>query len=290
MSEDFDKYHAYSNRKEEDSSTDDEIMDFLSKSKQSTVIPSTRKQDIWKEIDEVTKEHSSFNIRPFLAIAASLALIITVAYLLLSPAALVSPLELAQNTAIGEIENINLPDGSSVTLNAASTLTYIQHNQRQVTLNGEAFFEVKKGGKFTVLTAYGTVEVLGTSFNVYARDNRFEVICKTGKVKVTDTNNKTEVIIAPGEAVIQGVKSAIAIDKVDNWKNGEFYFENRSLDFVLDELSRQFNIEIIRPTNEERRFTGYFFNDSLEDALSSICLPLGLEFSIAKNSVMISEK
>ena len=72
---------------------------------------------------------------------------------------------------------IELPDGSKMTLNAQSNATYKPYLwmiNRQVKLNGEAFFEVQKGENFEVLSGLGSTEVLGTSFNIYSRENSYE--------------------------------------------------------------------------------------------------------------------
>ncbi|HJW29309.1 MAG TPA: FecR family protein, partial [Saprospiraceae bacterium] len=88
----------------------------------------------------------------------------------------------------GEQKEIQLPESSEVRLNAGSSVTYNGRNftkDREIHLKGEAFFKVQHGSKFTVLTEQGSVTVLGTSFNVIAWPDRFEVSCYTGKVKVT---------------------------------------------------------------------------------------------------------
>ena len=84
-------------------------------------------------------------------------------------------LEIVETVAQNQIE-FNLPDASNVTLNLASTITYDAANwndNRSLNLNGEAFFKVSKGQKFTVNTPSVTVEVLGTQFNVYQRNKFF---------------------------------------------------------------------------------------------------------------------
>ena len=95
-----------------------------------------------------------------------------------------------------------LPDGSIVRLDASSSITYKPKKwlkEREVKLSGVAFFEVKKGSKFVVFTDKGQVEVLGTSFNINARDEKFEVICKTGKVAVSNNGNSSKVTLNPGQ-------------------------------------------------------------------------------------------
>ena len=80
-----------------------------------------------------------------------------------------------------------MPDGSSVNLNAGSELEYTSFNwkkNRVLSLGGEAFFKVKKGKTFTVITKEGNVKVLGTQFKVKSREKLYEVTCFEGKVQV----------------------------------------------------------------------------------------------------------
>ena len=90
-------------------------------------------------------------------------------------------------TTIAENRVIDLPDDSSVTLNESSEISFSDDTwgeERRINLLGEAFFEVEKGKPFRVVTTQGMVEVLGTSFNVKARDSLFSVVCYEGLVRV----------------------------------------------------------------------------------------------------------
>jgi transmembrane sensor len=87
---------------------------------------------------------------------------------------------------IGSTKSVLLPDKSVVVLNSQSSIAYSKMfaMHRKIKLDGAAYFEVEKGKVFTVKTAYGEVEVLGTKFEVIARPDWFEVTCFEGKVKV----------------------------------------------------------------------------------------------------------
>ena len=96
------------------------------------------------------------------------------------------------STATAESLEITLPDDSAVQLNAGTTLSFNEdkwQDARAVSLDGEALFKVAKGSTFTVKTAAGTVQVLGTEFNVINREGLFEVTCYEGRVAV-DINGK----------------------------------------------------------------------------------------------------
>ncbi|MEM8906839.1 MAG: FecR family protein, partial [Bacteroidota bacterium] len=99
-------------------------------------------------------------------------------------------------------EQITLPDGSQVWLNAASKLQFDETNfaqNRILELEGEAFFRVQKGAQFTVKTSNGAIRVLGTSFNVYTRKNQLTVGCFTGKVGVSFDEFATTDVLEAGD-------------------------------------------------------------------------------------------
>jgi len=196
-------------------------------------------------------------------------------------------------TSNGEILLVELPDNSTVTLNASSQISYnpfLWHFNREISLSGEAFFDVKKGSEFKVWSGDKNVTVLGTSFNIRARDNSYQVSCFTGKVLVKNDINR-EVILAPGEKTIdmgdQLPKISFKASKTATWRTGDFYFESTSINDVIRELERQFDIEVIFNPEYDRIYTGYFNTQSMEEALELICAPMGYTYSINSNIVTI---
>lgn len=190
-----------------------------------------------------------------------------------------------------------LPDGSQVELNADSKISYSKSNfteSRILELKGEAFFQVKKGKPFVIETNLGIVKVLGTSLNVYSRDNEFYVSCLTGVVQVTVNNQK--VVILPGDKVVLDsgklVKySNIDISKMAGWRTFEFNFDNVSLISIFDKIERQFNVEIEAQSVENRFFTGYIVSKDLKEILETICLPMKLKYEIKdKKNIIIKPK
>lgn len=198
----------------------------------------------------------------------------------------------------GEKKEITLPEESTVTLNAGSVLGYksksFQEN-RIIHLDGEAFFNVKPGSTFSVKTDYGTITVLGTSFNIISWPGRFEVTCYTGKVKV-EAKKQNELIITPGERSIQDQQSLqlnktvfTASANTPEWMAGKFTFENQPLSIVVAELERQYNIKVnLNPELKSMNYTGLFESGDLEKALSLITWPLHLESKIEGKTVTIS--
>lgn len=196
-------------------------------------------------------------------------------------------------TANNEIKQITLPDQSKVTLNAASKLGFKKwgwKSSRKVNLAGEALFEVVKGNKFEISTLGKTIRILGTEFNVFSRVNFFEVKCISGQVGVSIPGND-EIILIKGKAVKVDNKDQVPVqydvqENTSSWINGDFYFDNARLEMVFEEISRQFNVYIVYQP-QKRRYTGYFNKMSLEGALKSVCLPMGLTYTALNDSVLI---
>lgn len=246
----------------------------------------------WEELQKkLTTEKPASNIRvlswkPLLSVAAAAALIVGLV--------LAWPNKELRSVACtdGKQQLISLPDASTALLNAGSQITFSDDwsDDRSLELQGQAFFEVVKGSKFRVATVSGVVEVLGTSFDVYSRDDNFRVSCRTGRVRVSA--GKQTVEIAPGfTAVLENKR--LLVGKFDlseaDWRNGEFIFRDTPLNEVFLELGRQFNIRIKAQSHEGRIYTGRFSNKNLQEALQLICLPMGLKYRIENDSSVVIE-
>lgn len=237
-------------------------------------------EDLWKQI-----EHKTSNSTKIItlnktwvkyAVAASVILLISTAFFMKFYTTTITSTKGEHYTAL-------LPDGSTVELNAETKISYQPYwwmFNRQLKLNGEAFFEVEKGQKFTVISEEGTTEVLGTSFNIYARNNEYKVYCTTGKVKVSSNKSDIQYEITPGElAVIDnisktGSKSEQNEANFISWKENKFNFEDVNLNSIFLEIERQFDVLIIvnNDLTSNKNFTGYFEKlDNVEDVLEMIC-------------------
>lgn len=199
------------------------------------------------------------------------------------------------STDVGNSKEIHLSDNSVVTLNSKSKVTYpnlFQFN-RTIQLEGEAYFDVQKGEKFTVETALGKVSVLGTEFNVTSFSNYFEVTCYEGKVSVETL--KQTVILTPGESVRLYDETfenwAETTDKKPEWISGESTFKNVPMKYVIAKFKNQYDVEIKFPKNiENSKFTGSFTHSNIETALKTICIPLNLNYSDSNSkTIQISE-
>jgi ferric-dicitrate binding protein FerR (iron transport regulator) len=249
-------------------------------------------EQAWAELELKIKNKKptvkviAFSWKPMVSVAAAAAVI--VGLIMLWP-------NEELNTIVckaGNHQVVTLPDASTAHVNAGSELTYSEdwEDERTVELKGQAFFEVIKGSKFQVVTPTGLVEVLGTSFDVFSRDTDFNVSCRTGRVRVTAGNQSVE--IAPGyNAVLENGRLMVGefnLSEAD-WRNGEFIFDDADVSDVLNELSRQFNVQLQLPELKGRTYTGRFSNKNLEEALQLVCLPMGLSYTQTNDGIVVIE-
>lgn len=178
-------------------------------------------------------------------------------------------------TTFGEQKNIILSDGSTVWLNASSTLSYNAENPRKLYLEGEGFFDVAKDKlhPFTVTTPdHITVKALGTSFNVksYADSPTTETKLLTGKVEVSSSKYfKNKLLMAPNDKVVFHKKNKEIVKSIMDynestisWKEGKIKFINKTFKEIALDLKAQFDIKIkfknVAIANS--KFTGSFEN------------------------------
>ncbi len=194
----------------------------------------------------------------------------------------------------GKTMAVRMDDGSQITLNARSKISYpsLFRYNRTLKLDGEAYFEVEKGRTFTVETDQGKVEVLGTKFDVIARKGFFEVTCFEGKVKVS--NGSRSVLLTQGSAVRFFGKlpeSWKESNPLPFWTGDESGFRGTPLEYVIISLENQYHCEISYPKQlAHAKFTGSFTHSDIDTALQSVCLPLNLKYAkTASGKIILSE-
>ncbi|HEV3326760.1 MAG TPA: FecR domain-containing protein [Puia sp.] len=169
-------------------------------------------------------------------------------------------------TGYGEIKNVLLPDSSVVVLNANSSMRipqqWTESGSRQVWLEGEAYFQVKKKPstvqKFVVHTRQVDVEVLGTKFNVNTRRQRAVVSLEEGKVRLSMNGivtsvleKKAALVMRPGQIaeVDEDLQTKVNEDKdVANrsgWTRHEFHFDNTSLGEIAHLIQDTYGYEMV---------------------------------------------
>ena len=195
-------------------------------------------------------------------------------------------------TQYAENKEVLLPDNSEVILNADSQLSYSEKKwdeERNIKLNGEAFFKVTKGKRFTVDTNAGTVAVLGTQFNVENRENLFEVTCYEGLVSVTYDGKETKLPAGTSFIVVNGqISESKEIEATEpSWMNAESTFKSIPLKYVLQEFERQHNIRVeTKGIDDQQLYTGSFSNTDSDLALKSISMPSQIKFKLEGKKVL----
>lgn len=242
--------------------------------------------EVWAELEKkisnpVTTEVVSLRHR-VLQFAAAAVLLLLVGFL-----GVISTYNKTIECFPGEHKLAQLPDGSTVELNAGSVLTYYPLKwklERKLRFEGEAYFNVKKGRKFYVISEQGTTQVLGTSFNIYSRDNEYRVTCLTGKVEVSSGKEQKVTLLPNNHAELEKgklvVKEMFKTEKAIGWLNNQFFFEGRPLKEVIDEIERQYAVTIkLEPQLNNRNFGSNFSKKhSVEEVLDFVCKPMNLKF------------
>lgn len=195
---------------------------------------------------------------------------------------------------------IILPDGSSVWLNAASSLrfpTVFNGKERVVELRGEAYFEIAKNVQqpFRVQVKDMTVQVLGTHFNVMAYDDESAVrtTLLEGAVKVKQGGHSLD--MRPGQQVTahpagnMSIQDGVDVEEVVAWKNGYFHFNHESLQGVMRQVGRWYDAEIsYEGAVTEREFGGKIErSSSVKDVLKILELS-GIKFRIEGKKIIVT--
>lgn len=199
-----------------------------------------------------------------------------------------------------DIQNkkVSLPDGSIAYLNYNSKLNYpkqFKANKRQVTLEGEVFFEVESdpSNPFIINTRNAQIEVLGTAFNVNTNlpDNKSEVLVQSGRVKIYKKNNRDQHIII--EAGYKGIISKKTLEREKNedsnylaWKTGRLIFKGQPLEHVIKTLMRTYNVQIkIKdPEINNYKITTHFTNESIDTVMDVIATTFNLKINKINDS------
>jgi ferric-dicitrate binding protein FerR (iron transport regulator) len=196
---------------------------------------------------------------------------------------------------------INLPDGTAVWLNAASSITYPASfsgsRTRQVELKGEAYFEVAKdkAHPFIVKTDNQEVQVLGTHFNLnsYADEASTKTTLLEGAIKITAAGQQK--LLKPGEQAILNGKvlkiSAADLETAVAWKNDEFVFKGESIKEIMRVLARWYNIdaEYSGPVTTEEFQGKIGMQKNITEVLQLLELTEAVHFKIEGRKVIVTK-
>ena len=233
-------------------------------------------------------------------------------------------------TPKGSSTVINLPDGSTIWLNAESKLKYpldFSHGEREVYLEGEAFFDVAKDKKrqFFVKTSDLTVKVFGTSFNVksYPGDNTVETTLVEGLITIQKKSDgkivgkeikmesnqrivlyKKQDIITPTETQLIKIenvpprKAKLVLSKrIDpkrftSWKDGQLIIKSKPMIKLAVTLERRYNVKIHFEDEEIKqfKFTGTIENETIEQVMAAIKLASSIDYRIEEREIWIRKR
>jgi ferric-dicitrate binding protein FerR (iron transport regulator) len=201
-------------------------------------------------------------------------------------------------TQFAQIQTITLHDGSEVTLNANSIMEvpsrFEWSNSRTVHLEGEAYFVVskvlentiKKYRKFTVKTSNASIEVFGTQFNVYARNNQTKVLLDEGKVELVETQTKKQITMKPGQFVEINANKRLSklieapleqAKQLTSWKQNLLIFDEVSMEDLKRRFQEVYGIELILKGEafDNQAFKGELPVNNLDEALLILSTTFG---------------
>ncbi len=197
----------------------------------------------------------------------------------------------------GTRTRFTLPDGSSGFLNNGSRLKYAVpfHRSREVTLVGEAFFDVKQNGTpFHVRTKKLEIAVTGTTFNViaYEDDPTEEIILQTGKVMISSIKGQKLSGLHPDQRLTFNLDNHhyevrnVNATEYTAWREGKLVFRNEGLEAVAKRIERWYNVAIEIEDEALKSYTYHatFMNHNLEELLRLLSLTSPIKFEIERQN------
>lgn len=206
------------------------------------------------------------------------------------------------STPKGGQYQISLPDGTIVWLNAASSLkfpTAFIGNERRVELSGEAYFEVSKNKLKPFRVAFNSqeVEVLGTHFNIsaYKDEEQSRTTLLEGSVRISKL--KSHRLLLPGQqAINENTNDNFLIvnpnlNEVMGWKNGLFVFKNKSIQSIMKQVARWYDIEVVYQGSLHNQVYGGQISkySDLNDLLNKLELTGTVHFNVEGRRVVVSD-
>lgn len=247
--------------------------------------PEFEKDKVFEQIK--TKRQTQKKVKFNWSIAASILLILGLSSLVF----VLSTKDFSSRT--NSQQTLLLPDESQVILAENSKFQFnnwFWGFDRTIKLKGQAYFKVAKGKTFTVKTDLGKVQVLGTRFDVMARDSIFKVVCYEGSVKVSFNKNEVElqenqfITLQKGKIL---ERSTVYSEKPE-WISKTQHFKNVELSEVIRQLEKDYQIEVdISKVSENKRFTGSIPSDNLALALDILSKTYAMNFTVINENKFI---
>ncbi len=199
-------------------------------------------------------------------------------------------------TPLGMRSSLILPDSTKVWLNAGSKISFpvvFSNQSREVSLSGEAYFEVKKNKKwpFVVFTKNVNVVVTGTTFNcnAYPENDQVQTVLVEGEVYLSNSSRTVLKQMNAGELAVynksngQFIKKKTDLQKYIAWKNGKLMFRDDKMDKVVEKLERWYNVDFVIADKEIASYvyTATFVDESLDQVLKMLSISAPIRYTIS---------
>lgn len=317
---------VWSNHSSEEVETETAFNKHLQRLSNHFTSPAFKYEDVGQIDQQIVKRESKFKRVAFWtsAIAASIIVAFLMIQLVNYPKKLLKPSENIVTTKPGSKSKLILPDGTQVWLNGDSKITYDKNfgnEVREVSLTGEAFFDVIKDANrpFIIHSKTIDIKVLGTAFNVrsYPDERTTETSLIRGIVEVTLKNNPgKKIILKPNEKLVvkDDLKNAkmqkdeaevsdvpmltltnIKFSKGDSsaietsWIKNKLAFDEESFDAVAKKIEKWYGVTIAIKDDKIRneKFSGVFEDETLSEVMDALRLTANFEYSVNKKHITI---
>ena len=215
-------------------------------------------------------------------------------------------------TAYGEIKSVYLPDSSKVVLDAHTKLSYKKdwsaNHPREVWLEGNGFFEVnhlnkdrshiKAADRFLVHTSGLEVEVLGTCFDVHAKDYLTKVVLQSGLVQLNfEKEGRSPIKMHPGDLIAYQkdidhlTRSKVDVSAYTSWKDQKMILDNETLATITDRIKRFYGLKIIwkDTTLKSRAMEGTLLMDNISNVIFVLSTSLNIHIEQSGDSLIIDK-
>lgn len=189
--------------------------------------------------------------------------------------------EITYQTGIAETQEVILPDNSKVILGPSSSISYRKKrylDNRRLKQKGTAYYDVQKGNSFQVDFANGSLEVLGTTFEIKSNPKFSSVECYTGHVRVSTKSGQFDLTRKKGVTISD---IAEEYDFEYDWSMELTRFQSTPLREVFRSIENKFSVTIKSGSIDlDRKFTGSYSHENLNIALNMVCKPMNIKYEI----------
>ena len=257
-------------------------------------------QKAWQKIEgqineQPEKETQTFTLNPFIKYAIAASVMLAVIFTGIKMFGHSENNYVAFSNTSNQVKTLQLDDGTNVYLAKNTTIEYQEDfaNNRNINLDGEAFFDVHRDEShpFIIHTDNSEVEVLGTSFDVNTKTSQTIVSVKSGRVELRNPNQK--VILTKNESASSDGTQITPKTTVNPnylaWKTGEFEFNNTPIDEVVNTLNSYYNTKVVLADKVDKNisFTGDFKQEKLENIIDAITLSCNLQSENKNQQIII---